>query len=131
MASTNLCFLSQNTTKILNFSLPKLIPPIPKPNFLSVTSFPSSFPRFLWSKVVPFKSSNRLSCRSASTIPVSTKDYEVLASYHSLFPLFGCLENPGTEKENFNLIFCEHFLGNQTEHTVLLIIMLLSNFHFG
>ncbi|XP_059444859.1 probable inactive shikimate kinase like 2, chloroplastic [Corylus avellana] len=76
MASTNLCFLSQNTTKILNLSLPKLTPPIPKPNFLSVTSFPSSFPRFLWSKVAPFKSSNRLSCRSASTIPVSTKNYE-------------------------------------------------------
>ncbi|KAE8055696.1 hypothetical protein FH972_012521 [Carpinus fangiana] len=76
MASTNLCFLSQSTTKILNFSLPKLTPPIPKPNFLSVTSFPSSFPRFLWSKVATFKSSNRLSCRSASTIPVSTKDYE-------------------------------------------------------
>ncbi|GLT61311.1 hypothetical protein SLA2020_340300 [Shorea laevis] len=76
MATTNLCSLSRNTTKTLNFSLPKLAPTISKPNFLSITSFPSSIPRFLWSEVAPFKSSSRLSCHGASTIPFSTKNYE-------------------------------------------------------
>ncbi|KAG6636247.1 probable inactive shikimate kinase like 2, chloroplastic [Carya illinoinensis] len=75
-AFTTLCFLSQNPAKTLHFSLPKLPLTIPKPSVHSITNFSPSFPRFLSSKVVPRHSSNHISCNSASTFPVSTKNYE-------------------------------------------------------
>lgn len=115
-----LCFLSQNPAKTLHFSLPKLPLTIPKPSVHSITNFSPSFPRFLSSKVVPRHSSNHISCNSASTFPVSTKNYEVLASNHPIYRLFGCLEDLGRDKEF--LLFCLCFLLGMAEYNYVLLI---------